>query len=109
MSIHRHAMFAHAAEQMRRIRPCNPLRRKMASDVEISRIFSLLHHLMMLFGVANGVLLRADVVPETAIAHFIFSPNYRDTFFNRGKFFFVADEFLLSNPWSAAAAYPATH
>src|SRR5438105_242833 len=80
MSIQRDAMFAHAAEQMRRIRRCNPLRRKMASDVEISRIFSLLHHLMMLFGVANGVLLRADVVPETAIAHFIFSANFRDIF-----------------------------
>ena len=98
MSIHRDAMFAHAAEQMRRIRRCNPLRRKMASDVEISRIFSLLHHLMMLFGVANGVLLRADVVPETAIAHFIFSANFRDIFFNRGKFFFGGDEFLLGNP-----------
>src|ERR1700686_1531459 len=103
MSIHRHAVFAHVVEQMRRIRRSDPLRREMTSNVEIGRIFSLLDNLMMLFGFDNCVLLRANVLREAFIAPFIVAAHFGDISFDRGKFFFGGGEFFLRDPGSVGA------
>src|SRR5438477_251084 len=98
MSIHRHAMLAHAVEQMGSIRRSDALRCKMASNVEIGRIFSLLHNLMMLFGFDNCVLLRTNVLRETFVAPFIVAPDFANISFNRRKFFLGGGKFFLRDP-----------
>src|SRR6184192_2079224 len=104
MSIYRYAMFAHAIEQVRRIRRSDPLRREMASNVEIGRIFSLLDNLMMLLGFDNCILLGMNVLSKALVAPFIVAAHFGDIFFDRGKFFLGGGEFFLRDPGSIGAA-----
>ena len=58
----------------------------MTPDVEVSRIFLLLHRFMMSAGILESVLLRAAVFVQDAIARLKFIPDPCDAFVHDGEF-----------------------
>ena len=54
MTLDRRAVFLHFSQQMRSVRRRNSLRRKMAADVQVSRILFLLDGLVMAARVCGG-------------------------------------------------------
>src|SRR3954470_2610878 len=109
MSIDKAAMFLDAFEQMRRVGWRNSLSREMAADVQIRGIFPLLDDLMMLFRLANCILLRANVIRETLVARLVISAHFSDVLFNRGQFFLRRCEFFLYDAGRVACAESRAH
>src|SRR5262249_38756075 len=97
MSIHRCAMFFYGFEQVRRIWRRDPLGREMPANIEIRRVFSLLDDLVVLLGLADGVLLRMNVVRETFVACFVFATHFSNVPVHRGQFLLSRGEFFFCN------------
>ena len=104
MSIHRAAAAMHIREQMRCVGRCNPLRREMTPDVQISGIFPLFDSLMVGPRLPNCFLLCAAVVAEGTVARCEFVANTLDIFFHDRKFRFGGNQFFFRKPACVCAA-----
>src|SRR5437588_9490140 len=91
---------------MRRVRRRDSLGREMPADVEVGGIFPLFDNLVVLFGFANRVLLRANVVSKTFVARLVFAAHFCHVLLDRGKFFVGGGEFFLGHAGSVRAPKP---